>query len=50
MFSSVSGSRIGSCPASNTMYYYTSSQRGKVKDETEGKRQFGNPHKNTGRH
>lgn len=29
MFSSVSGSRIGSCPASNTMYYCRSSQRGK---------------------
>lgn len=31
MFSSVSGSRIGSCPASNTMYYDSSRQRGKVK-------------------
>lgn len=36
MFSSISGSRIGSCPASNTMYYYAAAREERSEEKERG--------------
>lgn len=38
MFSSVSGSRIGSCPASNTMYYHAAAREERSEEKERGKK------------